>query len=326
MSAEGRVVAVCTGAQKGAPKRAVPEIELVRGLGVMGDAHAGSGHRQVSMLDLAAIEEMRAQGLSLDFGAFAENLVTEGLCLDDLGIGSELAVGPARLSVTQIGKTCHDPCAIFRTVGHCIMPERGIFLEVLEGGVVRPGDEVRVLHLISRAITQAAVITVSDRAYRGVRPDESGPALCQYVQDALGAHIALTTIVPDDTQAIVSSLRDAVERGLDLILTTGGTGCAPRDVTPEATREVIEREVPGLAEQMRAQSFRRTPHALLSRAVVGIARRSLIINLPGSPSGAVENLQAVVDALPHAVELLRGRVADCHRPGAAASDTSGDPT
>lgn len=314
MSTRGRIVAVCVSEEKGTPKRSVSEIELVAGLGVKGDAHSGAGHRQVSLLDLAAIEEMRSKGLKLDFGAFGENVVTENLDVDDLGIGSELVVGTARLSVTQIGKTCHDPCAIFRAVGHCIMPDRGIFLEVLEGGLVRPGDEVTVVRHIPRATIQVAVITVSDRSYRGERPDASGPALCEYVQAAFGAHVAFTALVPDDKDAIVAVLRATVERGLDLVLTTGGTGCAPRDVTPEATRQVVEREVPGLAEHMRAQSFERTPHALLSRGIAGIARRSLIINLPGSPSGAVESLQAVRDALPHAVALLRGEAADCRRP------------
>lgn len=318
MLPQARVVAVCVSDQKGTPKRAVSEIELVAGVGVKGDAHAGAGHRQVSLLDLAAIEEMRSKGLKLDFGAFGENVVTEGLDVDDLGIGSELAIGTARVAITQIGKTCHAPCAIFRAVGHCIMPERGVFCEVIEGGLIRPGDAVTVVRHIPRAAIQVAVITVSDRSYRGERPDASGPALREYVEAALGAHIAFSAVVPDDKEAIVAVLRDAVERGLDLILTSGGTGCAPRDVTPEATRLVVEREVPGLAEHMRAQSFQRTPHALLSRGIAGIARRSLIINLPGSPTGAVENLQAVRDALPHAVALLRGEVADCREPPPAS--------
>ncbi|MCX7599648.1 MAG: molybdopterin-binding protein [Armatimonadetes bacterium] len=326
MSACGRVVAVCVGETKGTPKRAVPEVELVAGVGVTGDAHAGAGHRQVSLLDLAAIEEMRARSLELDFGAFGENLVTEGLEVDNLGIGSELSVGAARLCVTQVGKTCHDPCAIFRAVGHCIMPDRGVFLEVLEGGVVRPGDDVNVVRHVPRATIQVAVITVSDRSYRGERPDASGPALCEYVQGVLGAHVALTAVVPDEMGAIETALKNAVDRGLDLIFTTGGTGCGPRDVTPEASRKVIERDVPGIAEHIRAQSFQRTPHALLSRAVAGIARRSLIINLPGSPAGAVESLQAVKDSLPHAVALLRGEVADCHKPAGEDLPAKGGPS
>jgi molybdenum cofactor synthesis domain-containing protein len=312
MSAQARVLAVCLSGKKGTAKQATAQVELVAAHGVQGDAHAGPGHRQVSMLDVVAIDEMRAHGLALDFGAFGENIVTEGLALDDLGLGSELAIGAARLVVTQIGKTCHDPCAIFHTVGHCIMPDRGVFLEVLAQGQVKPGDEVRALRHIPRSTVQVAIITVSDRAHRGERQDASGPALRDYVEAELGAHVALHTVVPDDREAIVAALSDAVaRRGLDLVLTTGGTGCGPRDVTPEATRTVLEREVPGLAEQMRARSLLHTPHAMLSRAIAGLAGRCLIINLPGSPKGAVENLEAVREALPHAVELLRGEVADC---------------
>ena len=119
-------------------------------------------------------------------------------------------------------------------------------------------------------------------------------------------------VVPDDLETIRETLVGLVQRkGTDLVLTTGGTGCGPRDVTPEATRAVIEREVPGLAEHMRAESLRHTPHAMLSRGVAGLAGQCLIINLPGSPKGATENLQAVLPALPHAVELIRGQVQDC---------------
>jgi molybdenum cofactor synthesis domain-containing protein len=312
MTAPGRVLAVCVSEQKGTAKQSTATIDLVVGHGVRGDAHAGPGHRQVSMLDVAAIDEMRAQGLDLEFGAFGENLVTEGLPLDTLGLGSELAIGETRLAVTQIGKTCHDPCAIFHTVGYCIMPERGVFLEVQTGGTVTPGDEVRLMRHVSRSAIQVALITVSDRSHRGEREDASGPALREYVEAEFGAHVALQIIVPDDHEAIVAALRDAVaRRGIDLILTTGGTGCGPRDVTPEATRAVIEREVPGLAEHMRAQSLLKTPHAMLSRAVAGLVGRSLIINLPGSPKGAVESLASVEEAIPHAVDLLRGEVVDC---------------
>jgi molybdenum cofactor synthesis domain-containing protein len=323
MTAPGRVVAVCLSENKGTAKQSVEASELVAGHGLRGDAHAGPGHRQVSMLDVAAIDEMRAHGLALELGAFGENLVTEGLAVDTLGLGSELAIGEARLVVTQIGKTCHDPCAIFHTVGYCIMPERGVFLEVQAGGRVTPGDEVRLLRHILRTAVQVAIVTVSDRSHRGERADASGPALRGYVEAELGAHVALQVIVPDDYEAIVAALRDAVaRRGIDLVLTTGGTGCGPRDVTPEATRAVIEREVPGFAEHMRAQSLLKTPHALLSRAVAGMAGRSLIINLPGSPKGAVENLASVKEALPHAVELLRGDVVDCARAGLREDTTN----
>jgi gephyrin len=154
---------------------------------------------------------------------------------------------------------------------------------------------------------RVGVLTVSDRSARGERADLGGPAVAQAVAEQWPEATAVErAIVPDERDQIAATLRRWTdETRLDLILTTGGTGFAPRDVTPEATRDIIEREAPGLAEVMRADSLRITPHAMLSRAVAGIRGRTLIVNLPGSPKGAVENLATILPALPHAIELLR---------------------
>ena len=152
-----------------------------------------------------------------------------------------------------------------------------------------------------------SILTVSDRSSRGERPDASGPALAEVVQSQ-GWQIVRQTIVPDDIDAIKVILQAwADSDDTDVILATGGTGFAPRDVTPEATRQVVERLTPGLDEAMRSASLKVTPHAMLSRAVSGIRKRTLIINLPGSPKGATENLQVVLPALEHAVKLLRDK-------------------
>ena len=149
------------------------------------------------------------------------------------------------------------------------------------------------------------ILTASDRSARGERPDASGPALSRLLQEQ-GWSVNRQALLPDDQSAIRDLLASWADGGeLDVILTTGGTGFSPRDVTPEATRLVIEREAPGLAEAMRAASLKITPHAMLSRIVAGIRKRTLIINLPGSPKGAVENLQVVIPVLPHAIQLLR---------------------
>ncbi len=151
-----------------------------------------------------------------------------------------------------------------------------------------------------------AILTSSDRAAASVYEDRSGPALRELVTQSLDAVIVDSVIVPDDQEKIAAKLCAWADGGeVDIILTTGGTGFAPRDVTPEATRAVIEKEAPGLAEAMRAASLQVTPHAMLSRAVAGIRGRTLILNLPGSPRGATENLRVVLPALPHAVALLR---------------------
>jgi molybdenum cofactor synthesis domain-containing protein len=149
------------------------------------------------------------------------------------------------------------------------------------------------------------ILTVSDRSSRGERADASGPALAHLIETQ-GWSVLKTAIVPDEESAVRAALTEWADGGeVDVILTTGGTGFAPRDVTPEATRAVIQRNAPGLAEAMRAESLKKTPHAMLSRAVAGIRGRTLIVNLPGSPGGAVENLQIILPVLFHAVQLLR---------------------
>lgn len=148
------------------------------------------------------------------------------------------------------------------------------------------------------------ILTLSDRSSRGERADSSGPALARLIQ-AEGWSVVKQSLLPDDESAIRQILISwADSREMDVILTTGGTGFSPRDVTPEATRAVIDREAPGLAEAMRAESLKVTPHAMLSRIVTGIRKKTLIVNLPGSPKGAVENLRVIIPVLPHAVQLL----------------------
>ena len=149
------------------------------------------------------------------------------------------------------------------------------------------------------------ILTVSDRSWRGERTDASGPALVEAVQ-AQGWKVVRQQILPDDLQDLRDLLAAWADSGeIDVILTTGGTGFAPRDVTPEATQAVIERPAPGLAEAMRLASLQVTPHAMLSRATAGLRKRCLIVNLPGSPKGALENFNTILPVLPHAVQLLQ---------------------
>jgi molybdenum cofactor synthesis domain-containing protein len=161
---------------------------------------------------------------------------------------------------------------------------------------------------------KVGILTLSDKGSRGEREDLSGPALRELLPPET-YRVEAYAVIPDERDAIVEKLVEwSDEQALALILTTGGTGVSPRDVTPEATLAVIERDVPGMAEAMRRASLEKTPHAMISRAVVGIRRRTLIVNLPGSPRGARENLLAILPAVPHALEKIHGDPSECAVP------------
>lgn len=156
------------------------------------------------------------------------------------------------------------------------------------------------------------ILTISDKGWRGERQDKSGE-VAREVLSGIGAQIANYDIVPDEKKLIAEKLIKWAEE-VDIIITTGGTGLSPRDITPEVTLSVIDRVVPGFAEAMRAESLKKTPHAVLSRAVSGIRGSCLIINLPGSPKAVRECLEVVLSALPHAVETLKGQASECGTP------------
>ncbi len=158
---------------------------------------------------------------------------------------------------------------------------------------------------------RAGVLTLSDKGSRGEREDLSGPEASRMLGEA-GIETVLSEVVPDEAELIVAKLVEFADaRRLDLVVTTGGTGVSPRDVTPDATLKVIDREIPGMAEAMRRESMLKTPHAMISRAVAGIRGQTLIVNLPGSPKGVRENLAVILPALIHAIEKIKGDSRDC---------------
>ncbi len=310
MNEKGRLFAICVSDTRGTAKNTVDAASLTVKWGIEGDAHGGDWHRQVSLLSLATIDRFNERGADAAPGAFGENLIIDGIDVARLPVGARVRVGEALLEVTQIGKKCHRHCAIYHRMGDCIMPREGVFARVAEGGGVRVGDDVYVLGGASGA-RRAAVVTLSDKAARGLREDESGPAVSEMLLKA-GWTVETSVLLPDERAQIEEILIDLADRRrVDAVFTTGGTGFAPRDVTPEATIAVCDRMASGIAEALRAHSMAITPRAMFSRAQSGIRFKTLIINLPGSPNAVRQQLEYLLPRLPHAIETLRGEAYEC---------------
>ena len=321
----GIIHAVCMSEKKGVGKTPVESAVFIPEHGIEGDAHAGSWHRQVSLLSWNKVEEFNAGGAGVREGDFGENLVVEGIDFRSLPVGSILKIhaaggeaengcctDPAEvvLEMTQIGKACHTGCAIKQKMGVCIMPVEGVFARVIQGGTVRPGDVMCVYPPDPERPFTAAVITVSDRSAAGQREDLSGPAAVQILQEA-GFEVLENIIVPDEEEQISAQLRRlADQRQVSLVVTSGGTGFSLRDRTPEATMAVAERNAPGIAEAIRVKSLQITDKAMLSRGASVIRGRTLIVNLPGSPKAVKESLGFILGALDHGLGILRGTATD----------------
>ena len=277
----GKILAICTSPRRGTLKTPVPSAVLTPEWGIVGDAHGGSWHRQVSLLSAEKIEAFR-QKLWVDYGAFGENLVVEGFNLATL-------------------------------TGDCIMPREGVFARVVKGGTIHTGDEMKLLPTPADLPLRAAVITLSDKGSRGEREDKSGPLIVEMLT-ATGYKVEEALLLPDDAAQLKTQLlRLADTRQVNLILTTGGTGFAPRDITPEVTLSVAERNAPGIAEAMRYHSLTITPRGMLSRGVSVLRGKTLIVNLPGSPKAVKENLEYILPSLAHGIRLAAGLDGECAR-------------
>lgn len=309
----GTLTGICISEKRGVQKHFINEANIIKDWGIEGDAHGGKWHRQISLLSIEKIEEFKQKGANVHPGSFGENLIVEGFDFRSLPVGTQLIIGDVVLEMTQIGKECHSHCTIYKEMGDCIMPREGVFAQVIQGGHIKVGQEVIcILPDADRAYT-AAVITLSDKGAAGEREDKSGPAIVEMLENA-GYNIKESLLLPDEQKLLEKELiRLSDQRQINVIFTTGGTGFSERDRTPEATVAVCDRMANGIAEAIRAYSMTITPRAMLSRAVSGIRKKTLIINLPGSPKAVKEALEFLLPNLEHGLGILRGTEKECAR-------------
>jgi molybdopterin adenylyltransferase len=303
----GEIVAIFASPGKEQPKIEAREGTLIKNEGLAGNLYTGFTLRQVSLLALESIAKLNVEKLDVGPGSFDENMTTRGIDLANLPVGTRLQAGPeAVLRITQVGKECPRDCSTFDHTKECVMPREGVFTEVLKSGKVKVGDYLDV-----KTSYRFGVITASDKGSAGEREDLSGPAIGQILLPF--GDVIESVIVPDDRTTLAKMIRRMINGGVNAIFTTGGTGLGPRDITPEATLDVIDRLVPGIGEAIRRETAAATPRAMLSRAIAGISGRTLIINLPGSPKAVVECLAVILPVLDHALETVCGQGGECAR-------------
>lgn len=288
--------------KKGEVKFPVEEIELVENYGIKGDCHAEKGiKKQVSLLSWERMNEeffcLKEKG-NLKPGIFAENITTEKIDLRKLKIGDKLKIKDAIIEISEIGKKCHNWCEIYKKVGKCLMPKEGIFGKVIIGGEIKKGDIIEVIPGIFTGI-----LTISDKCFKSEREDKSGKYL-KDVCEKSGWNVLKYEIVPDEEEIIKNKLIEFSKK-CNLILTTGGTGITKRDITPEATRQIIEKEIPGVSEILRLKTYEKSKFSVISRGICGIKEETVIINLPGSLNGVKEYFEILNDFVIHIVEMIR---------------------
>ncbi len=299
------IISVNISEKKGTIKKAVDKIVLDEN-GITNDAHAAPWHRQISLLGVESFEKFEIlAGRKVNYGEFAENITTKGIELYKTHPLDRFTIGKIELEVTQIGKKCHgDSCAIYREVGSCVMPKEGIFCRVINPGIIKPGQFITYIPKVFKVL----IITLSDRAFKGVYADKSGPKIKALTEDffsKINKKLEIETIIiPDDKDQLKQLLLKAKQNKIDFIFTTGGTGIGPRDFTPEVVMELLDKEIPGIMENIRIKFGSEKPNALLSRGVAGVMDESLIYSLPGSVRAVQEYLSEIFKTLIHLKFML----------------------
>jgi molybdenum cofactor synthesis domain-containing protein len=302
-----KVLSVNTSEKKGTIKKPVDNIQLTE-IGVVGDAHSGKWHRQVSLLATESIAKFSVEaGRPIKHGEFAENITTEGLLLHECRPLDRFRNENLELKVTQIGKKCHgDNCSIFREVGNCVMPKEGIFARVVRSGNLQAGDQLEYLP----KVINIHIITLSDRASAGEYADKSGPQIKNLAEtffSGIRRQTAITNhLIPDDPKQLALLIKTAISQQIDVVFTTGGTGIGPRDFTPDTVRPMLDKEIPGIMELIRVKYGMEKPAALLSRGVAGVTGKTLIYTLPGSVKAVTEYCNEILPTVEHSIYMIEG--------------------
>jgi molybdenum cofactor synthesis domain-containing protein len=307
MSQAIKVLSVNISEKKGTIKTPVEQITL-KEIGVVGDAHSGNWHRQVSLLAKESIDKFSKEaGRKINHGEFAENITTEGLILHKCKPMDRFLNNHVELEVTQIGKKCHgDNCNIFKEIGNCVMPKEGIFAKVLKHGELKAGDVLEYKPKVLKIL----IITLSDRASRGEYQDKSGPQvkrLCNsFFTDINRAVDFEQILIPDNSQHLEALIEKSVHEQFDVIFTTGGTGIGTRDITPDTIKPLLDKEIPGIMEMIRLKYGMEKPAALLSRSIAGVIKQTLIYTLPGSVRAVNEYCKEILPTIEHSLYMIYG--------------------
>ncbi len=302
-----KVLSVNISKEKGTIKLPVSSILLDK-TGVQNDAHSGNWHRQVSLLGIESFERFSKEAKrKITFGEFAENITTGGIELFKTLPLDRFVSDKSELEVTQIGKKCHgNNCSIFIEVGDCVMPKEGIFARVVKGGELKPGDEFVYMPKIFRF----QIITLSDRVSRGEYGDKSGPRIVEMIEehykDKQRRYEINTKVIPDEAELLRELLKASMDEKYDFVITTGGTGIGPRDITVDTVKPLLDKEIPGIMEIIRVKYGAGKPFALLSRGIAGLMGKTFVYTLPGSVKGVSEYMAEILKTTDHLVYMLHG--------------------
>ena len=278
------------------------EVDL---LGLKNDAHRGHWHRQVSLLDSERIEAFcRKSGTKINPGEFAENITLRGIDIDNVAILDRFKIGTVVLEITQIGKKCHGDCTVFELLGDCIMPKSGLFARVIEPGIIHKNDTVEY---IPRPLS-IKIITLSDRASKGIYKDTSGPEIEKIVRNHFKKtryHLDIQyLLISDDPDKFQKALSDSIETNADFIFTTGGTGIGPRDFAPDVVLKMADKEIPGIMDHIRLKYGASNPNALLSRSRAVLIKNTAVFTLPGSTKAVKEYMTEILTVAEHIFKMV----------------------